>query len=296
MTEFAQLLANGLVTGSVLALAAIGVSLVYGILRIVNFAHGDYISYGAYAAVVVNIVWSQSMILATIAAFAAIALLAVSLEFGLWRPMRRRGAGLFTLFVTSLGLSLVLRGVLYLVGSPNPRTYRIDLYQVYDFHGIRLSESQVIAIVISFAAIIAVATLFARTRLGKQMRALSDNPQLASVSGIDTDRVVVYTWVLAGGLAGLAGVLQGLIQSSFDPNMGVTLLLPVFAAVILGGIGSAYGALAGGLLLGIAMELSTWSELAGGISPTWKPVVSFVVLLVVLLARPTGLLGKASAA
>jgi branched-subunit amino acid ABC-type transport system permease component len=296
MSDFAQLLANGLVTGSILALAAIGVSLVYGILRIVNFAQGDYISYGAYAAVVVNITWAGSMVVATITAIAAIAALGVALEFGLWRPMRRRGAGLFTLFVTSLGLALVLRGVLYLVASPNPRTYRIDQYQVYDIHGVRLSESQVIAIALSFAAIFAVATLFARTRLGKQMRALSENPQLASVAGIDTDRIVVYTWALAGGLAGLAGVMQGLIQSSFDPNMGLALLLPVFAAVILGGIGSAYGALVGGLVLGIAMELSTWSELAGGISPTWKPVVSFVVLLVVLIARPTGLFGRTSAA
>jgi branched-subunit amino acid ABC-type transport system permease component len=128
------------------------------------------------------------------------------------------------------------------------------------------------------------------------MRALSENPSLASVSGVDTDRIVVYTWALAGGLAGLAGVLQGLIQSSFDPNMGLALLLPVFAAVILGGIGSAYGALVGGLLLGIAMEVSTWSALAGGISPIWKPVVSFVVLLLVLIARPTGLFGRAGPA
>ncbi len=296
MSDFAQLIANGLVTGSILALAAIGVSLVYGILRIVNFAQGDYITYGAYAAVLVNITWAGSMVLATVAAVAAVAALAVGLEFGLWRPMRRRGAGLFTLFVTSLGLALVMRGVLYMVASPNPRTYRINQYQVYDFHGVRLSESQVIAIGLSFAAIFGVAALFARTRLGKQMRALSDNPHLASVAGIDIDRVVVYTWALAGGFAGLAGVLEGLIQSSFDPNMGLALLLPVFAAVILGGIGSAYGALAGGLILGIAMELSTWGEFAGGISPTWKPVVSFVVLLVVLIARPTGVFGKARTA
>jgi branched-subunit amino acid ABC-type transport system permease component len=296
MSDFAQLFANGLVTGSILALAAIGVSLVYGILRIVNFAQGDYISYGAYAAVVVNITWGGSMVLATITAVVAIAALGVGLEFGLWRPMRRRGAGLFTLFVTSLGLALVMRGVLYLTASPNPRVYRIDQYQVYDIHGVRLSESQVIAIALSFTAIFAVATLFAKTRLGKQMRALSENPSLASVAGIDTDRIVVYTWALAGGLAGLAGVLQGLIQSSFDPNMGLALLLPVFAAVILGGIGSAYGALVGGLLLGIAMEVSTWSELAGGISPIWKPVVSFVVLLLVLIARPTGLFGRAGTA
>jgi neutral amino acid transport system permease protein len=289
MTQFLQLLANGVVSGSILALAAIGVSLVYGMLRIVNFAHGDYLTYGAFAAVVVNITWRQNMVLAALAAVVAGAALAVGVEFVLWRPMRRRGAGLFTLFVTSLGLALVLRGVLYLVATPTPRTYRIDIFQVYDIHGVRLSESQVIAIAISFASILAVSLMFARTPFGKRLRALSDNPELAAISGIDTDRIVVYTWILAG-------VMEGLIQSSFDANMGVILLLPVFAAVVLGGIGSAYGALAGGLVLGLAQEFSTWSKLGGGLSPTWKPVVAFVLLVLVLLVRPQGLLGRARVA
>ena len=110
---------------------------------------------------------------------------------------------------------------------------------------------------------------------------------------MNVDRVVVYTWLLAGALAGLAGVLQGLVQASFTPNTGFQLLLPIFAAVVLGGIGSAYGALAGGLLLGVAMELSTWQELAGGVDPVYKPVVAFVLLIAVLLVRPQGLLGRA---
>jgi branched-subunit amino acid ABC-type transport system permease component len=161
---------------------------------------------------------------------------------------------------------------------------------------VRLSESQVIAIAISLASIASVALMFARTPFGKRLRALSDNPELAAIAGVDTDRIVVYTWILAGGLAGIAGVLEGLIQSAFDPNMGAVLLLPVFAAVVLGGIGSAYGALAGGLVLGLAEELSTWEKLGGGISPTWKPVVAFSLLVLVLLVRPQGLLGHARVA
>jgi branched-subunit amino acid ABC-type transport system permease component len=125
------------------------------------------------------------------------------------------------------------------------------------------------------------------------MRALSDDRALASISGVNVDRVVVYTWLLAGALAGLAGVLQGLVQGSFTPNTGFQLLLPIFAAVVLGGIGSAYGALLGGLLLGVAMELSTWESLAGGVDPVYKPVVAFVLLIAVLLVRPQGLLGRA---
>jgi len=293
VTQFLQLLVNGLVTGSILALAGVGVSLVYGILKVVNFAQGEYITYGAFTAVAVNIVWKLNIVLGAIAAVAAIAALAVVLEYVFWRPMRRRRAGVFTLFVASLGLSLIMRGLLYSVASPNPRTYRINVFQVYDIGGVRLSESQLLAIVIAFVAIALVGVMFARTQIGRSMRALSDNRELASISGVDVDRVVLFTWIVSGGLAGLAGVLQGLIQGSFDANMGFVLLLPVFAAVILGGVGSAYGALAGGLLIGIAMEFSTWSALGGGLSPIWEQVVAFTVLIVMLLIRPQGILGEA---
>jgi neutral amino acid transport system permease protein len=295
MTQFLQLVVNGLVTGSILALAGVGVSLVYGILGVVNFAQGEYITYGAFAAVVVNIVWGADIVLAAIAAVVAIAALGIGLELTFWRPMRRRRAGIFTMFVASLGLSLIMRGVLYSAASPDPRTYRINVFQVYDIGGVRLSESQLIAIVIAFVSIGLVGLLFSRTQIGRSMRALSDNRELASISGVDVDRVVLITWAIAGGLAGVAGVLQGLIQSSFDANMGFVLLLPVFAAVILGGVGNVYGALAGGLLLGLAMELSTWSAFGGGLSPVWEQVVAFSVLVVMLLIRPQGLLGEATA-
>jgi branched-subunit amino acid ABC-type transport system permease component len=125
------------------------------------------------------------------------------------------------------------------------------------------------------------------------MRALADDRALAAIAGINVGRVIAYTWILSGLLAGLAGVLAGLIETSFDPNFGFTLLLPIFAAVVLGGIGSAYGALAGGLALGVAMELSTWPTLFGGVNPVYKPVVAFVVLIAALMVRPEGLFGRA---
>jgi branched-subunit amino acid ABC-type transport system permease component len=125
------------------------------------------------------------------------------------------------------------------------------------------------------------------------MRAVADDLQLTAVSGVRTGRVIVAVWILSGLLAGLAGVLAGLVQTSFDPQLGFALLLPIFAAVVLGGIGSAYGALVGGLALGLAMELSTWPELAGGVDPTYKPVVAFGLLVLVLLLRPQGLFGRA---
>jgi neutral amino acid transport system permease protein len=293
MSELVQLVANGLVTGSVISIAAVGVSLVYGILRIVNFAHGDYLVFGAYVALAVNVGWDGHIVVAAAAAIASTALLATGLEFALWRPLRRKGAGMFSLFIAAIGLALVLRHMIFLVGEARPRRYDVDVFQVYDIAGVRLSQSQLIAIAIAFVAIVLVGLMLARTGLGKAMRALADDRSLAAVAGIDVDRTVVLTWIVAGGLAGIAGLLQALILNAFTPNFGFTLLLPIFAAVVLGGIGSAYGALVGGVALGLVMEVSTWSAFAGGAPGVYKPVVAFGVLVLVLLLRPQGVFGRA---
>jgi len=294
VSELLQLIANGLVTGSIIAIAAIGLSLVYGILKIVNFAHGEYLVFGAYVAFVVNVTWGGPMIVAAIAAMVMTALLGILLELGLWRPIRRKGAGIVSLFIVSIGLALVLRNSILLWQGGAPRRYDVDVFQVYELGPIRLSLSQIVVIVVASVVIIGVGLLLARTTLGKAMRALSDSRDLASVSGIDTDRITAYTWIVGSALAGLGGVLQGLVQNAFEPNMGFRLLLLIFAAVILGGVGSAYGALVGGLVLGLMMEVSTWSELpAGGVDSVYKPVVAFVVLILVLIFRPQGIFGRA---
>jgi branched-subunit amino acid ABC-type transport system permease component len=204
-----------------------------------------------------------------------------------------RNAGFMSLFLVSVGLALVLRHVIYLVAGPQPRTYDVDPYKVYVIGSARLSGAQGIAVVVAAAGIALVGLVLARTGVGRMMRAVADDRSLAAVAGVRTGRVIVVTWILSGLLAGLAGVLAGLIQTSFDPQLGFTLLLPIFAAVVLGGIGSVYGALAAGLALGLAMEVSTWSELAGGVNPTYKPVVAFSALILVLLLRPQGLFGRA---
>jgi neutral amino acid transport system permease protein len=290
---FIQLLANGLVTGSVIALAAAGVSIVYGILRLVNFAYGDYMTFGAFIAIYFNVTLELPIVTAAILAMLATALLSVVLELVLWKPVRARDAGFMSLFLVSIGLALVLRHVIYLVAGPQPRTYTVDPYKVYVIGSARLSGAQGIAIVVAGIGILVLGVLIAKTGVGRMMRALADDLPLAAVSGVRTSRVILAAWIVSGLLAGLAGVLAGLVQTSFNPQLGFTLLLPIFAAVVLGGIGSVYGALVGGLALGLAMELSTWPELAGGVNPTYKPVVAFAALIVVLLLRPQGLFGKA---
>jgi branched-subunit amino acid ABC-type transport system permease component len=233
------------------------------------------------------------MIPATLLGMVATAVLSLVLDFALWRPLRARRAGFMSLFLASIGLALVLRQALLLAYGPQPQTYKVNQYKVYVIGSVRLSEPQLITIIVAAGAIGVIGVLLARTTLGRTMRALADDRALAAIAGIHVGRVIRYTWLVSGLLAGLAGVLAGLVQSSFDPNFGFQLLLPVFAAVVLGGIGSAYGALAGGLVLGLAMELSTWPSLFGGVNPVYKPVVAFAILAAALMVRPQGLFGRA---
>jgi neutral amino acid transport system permease protein len=290
---FLQLVVNGLVTGSVIALAAVGVSIVYGILRLVNFAYGDYMTFGAFMGVLFNVTLKLPIVAAALLAMVSTAALSIALELALWRPLRARSAGFMSLFLASVGLALLLRHAIFLVAGPSPRSYDVDPYKVYVLGSVRLSGAQGITIVVGAVAIVLTGLLLARTGIGRMMRAVADDLPLAAVSGVRTSRVILFTWILSGLLAGLAGVLTGLVQYSFDPNVGFTILLPIFAAVVLGGIGSAYGALVGGLAIGLAEEVSTWGSLAGGVNPTYKPVVAFAALVLVLLVRPTGLFGRA---
>jgi branched-subunit amino acid ABC-type transport system permease component len=290
---FLQLLANGVVTGSVYAIAAVGVSLIYGILRLVNFAYGDMMAFGALSAYGVNTAWHQSMVVAAVVAMLATAALSLALDIVLWRPLRVRRAGFMSLFLASIGLALVLRQALLLAAGPQPNAYRVNPFRVFVLGSVRLSEAQVIAVATGAFAIAIVAVFLAATTVGRTLRAMADDRTLAAIAGIDVARVTQIAWIISGLLAGLGGVLAALVEYSFDPNFGFQLLLPVFAAVVLGGIGSAYGALAGGLVLGIVQELSTWSGFAGGVNPVYKPVVAFGVLAVALMIRPQGFFGRA---
>ena len=289
--RLAQLLVNGVITGSILALAAVGATLIFGIQRIANFAHGDFLTIGAYAAFVVNVVLAQNLLVAALGAIGAVALFGVAAHFGLFRPLRGRGT--VAIALVSVGLGLLIRNVIFIVAGSQSRQFNVDQAQVFTIGVIRLSPGQAVAVAVAVVVAPLVALFLARTRLGKQMRAVADNRDLASVSGIDVERIGVSVWMLAGGLAGLAGMMLGLSQGVFDPNMGLGPLFLIFTAVVLGGIGSAYGALVAGLALGLAMELSTWEVLLGGLDSKYKPVLAFVVLILLLLYRPQGLFGQA---
>jgi neutral amino acid transport system permease protein len=287
LQPFAQRTVNGVVAGSYFALGAIGLTLVYGILKLVNFAQGDMLTFGAYIAFLVDVTWDLPVAVALAAGVVATAALGVATELSMWRPMRAKRAGMLQLLLMSLGLAFVLRNVIQFIWGTTPRSLDADVTSSIEFLGLSIGETELIVVIIAFAVLAAVATMLRLTSLGRQMRALADNFDLAETTGIDTGRVVIRTWMLAGGLAGLAGVLVVASTGSLSPNTGFFLLLSLFAAVVLGGIGNAYGALAGGLVIGLAQE---WSTLI--IESQWKVAVSFVILIIVLIVRPQGIFGK----
>ncbi len=287
--DVAQTGLNGLTLGSIYALGAVGLTLVYGILKLVNFAHGDFLTFGAYMAFLANITWGLPLAAAVLFAMALTAALGLLFERVMWGPMRERKAGLLQLLLMAIGLAFLIRNAIQFAWGTEVRGLDVNVTASVEFLGLRIGRTELIVIVVGAAVLVAVGLLLRLTLLGKRMRALADNLELAETAGIDTERVVLYTWLFAGALAGLAGVLAGAI-TNVRPEMGFALLLPIFAAVILGGIGDAFGALAGGLVLGVMIE---WSTLF--IDFRWKTAVGFAVLILVLIVRPQGIFGKARA-
>ena len=287
--EVAQRSLNGLSLGSIYALGAVGLTLVYGILRLVNFSHGDLLTFGAYIAFLVNVTWDLPFGLSIVAAVVATAVLALIFEAIIWRPMRAKRPGIFQLMLMSIGLAFLLRAMIQYIWGGSQRQLDVSQTAKSEPFGLIIGNTELMIIIVGFAVLTAVGLMLRLTLLGKQMRAVSDDIDLAETAGINTQRVIILTWIFAGGLAGLAGVMAGSTQTVY-PELGFELLLPIFAAVILGGIGDAFGALAAGIVLGVVIELSTLV-----FEPQWKLVVGFVVLILVLMIRPQGIFGKARA-
>ena len=284
----AQTALNGLTNGSIYALGAVGLTLVNAILRLTNFAHGDYLTFGAYMAYLVNVTWDLPLVVAILFAMVATAIMSIVVERIMWRPMRAKGAGFLQLILMSIGLAFVIRSGIQWFWGTEIRSLNVDITSTVTFLGLRIGRTELIVVIVGIAVLIAVGLLLRYSWLGKQMRALADDLDLAETAGIDTRRVILYTWILAGGLAGLAGVLAGEL-ANLTPDLGFTLLLPIFAAVILGGIGNPFGALTAGLVLGVVIE---WSTLV--VDARWKVTFGFIALIIALIIRPQGIFGRAT--
>jgi branched-chain amino acid transport system permease protein len=278
----------GINFGLMLGLAAVGLSLVFGTTGLSNFAHAEMVTFGAIAAFFLGGVLAMPIWIAIPAAVLISSLMGWGLDSGLWRPLRRRGLGLVQLMIVSIGLSLAVRYVFqFLVGGGTTQLPGFDSPKIKLFGATSLSIIDMASMVLSLVVIIAFAWWLMNTQTGKATRAISDNPDLAAASGIDVDGVIRTVWIVAAGLAGLAGVLWAYFRPGIKWDMGAQILLLIFAAVTLGGLGTAFGALFGSLVVGLLVEVSSLV-----IPADLKYVGALVVLIVILLVRPQGILGR----
>nr|WP_255774930.1 branched-chain amino acid ABC transporter permease [Halomonas alkalisoli] len=314
----------GSVTGSIYAIGAIGVTLVFSIMRFAHFAHADMMTFGAFMVLLLtmafpgagSVVGLPTAVVMLPLAMALTALLAVGIDKAFYKPLRAHGVKPIVLVIASLGVTLILQGLIRLFAGTSSQSlyiaerkeiYRLDLPFELATRPIIVTEPQVILFILTIAAVVGLHLFLNRSRLGKAMRAMSDNPDLARASGINTNTIVAVTWVIAGGLAAVAGTLLSL-DVTFKPDLSFFLLLPIFAAAIVGGVGHPYGAIAGGFVVGFAETLAVfnWTVLLRPIAhhfPEWlelprnlafvgteyKIVVPFFILVAILVWRPTGI-------
>ncbi len=281
-----QLLVDGLRFGLLIAMAAIGLSLIFGTTGLTNFAHGELVTAGALVTWFVNVEGGVPLIAAAIIAMIVGGAIGALNEVALWRPLRRRGTGLIAALVVSIGLSLLLRYLFQIIYGGRSEAYADFRGQrAVDYGLFRMTNADLASIVIALVVLVLVALMLQRTRIGKAMRAVADNRDLAASSGINVNQVILVVWMMGGGLAALGGVLLGL-SDEVQWDMGFRLLLLMFAGVTLGGLGTAYGALIGSLVVGVFVQMSTLV-----IPNDVKYVAGLLLLIVILIIRPQGILG-----
>lgn len=299
-----QALMDGLVAGSMIGLGAVGVTLTYSILRFANFAHGEFIAWGAYIAMVIAgalgmlagglstplgpFSFGWGLVIATLIAVGLNGALALLVDAALFGRLRSQKSTIIIMVMASFGAALTLRSLLEFIFTSQPMYFSRALQIAMPLGGgIRATPDQLLSLGVAALLVVAVHLLLSRTAIGRAMRAVSENPQLAGVAGVEVRKVVRIVWLLGAGLACIAGISAGLLVQ-IRPQMGLDLLLPLFAAAILGGIGSVPGAMIAGLIVGLSEAFAV--QLIGA---EWRSAVAFVILVLVLLFRPQGIFGRA---
>jgi len=284
MTYYIQLVLNGIIAGSIYALFAVGLTMVYGVFRFINFAHGELIAWGAYLVLLfTQTLFSLPIYYAVLPALAATVGIGLAQERCVYRPLMHDNR--ITLLIASIGLSYLLRNGIRIIWGSDLMTYGMKPTRGIAFAGLSITATQItmMAATIIFLGILYL--MFTRTMLGKCLRATADNMELAGIMGIDIKKVGLTVWVLASVFAGVGGILLAL-DTNLEPLMGLTNMIKAFAAVLLGGAGNVWGALLGGLFIGIAENVGV-----AFFSPGYKDFISFFVIIMVLLFRPKGIFG-----
>lgn len=283
LTDVAQLVLNGVMSGAILATPAIGFTAIYAVLRFPNFAVASHATIGAFAGYCANVWLGLPLVPSAAAAFLVAGLAGVLSDTLVLRPLRSHG--LITVTIASVALTIALENLVRLGFGNALRDYDLPILRDWRFAGMRVGPQQLEDLAISAVAVAALFSFLAFTRLGKAMRAVADNATLASIKGIDADRIAVIVNFIAMGLAGLGGMLLGL-DTSIDPLTGFRAILAIFAAAVVGGLGSIAGAVVGALVVGVAEELSLLV-----LPPDYRTVIGFIAILFVLSFRPRGILG-----
>jgi branched-chain amino acid transport system permease protein len=295
VTEFLQQIINGLAFGSILALIALGYTMVYGILRFINFAHGDVFMLGAFAgfylapkiAAILPLPSLAGGIVVLAASMALCALLGVLIERFAYRPLRRRPK--LAVLITAIGVSLLLENTGQFVFGAAPKKFPqiLPVYPITSFGGLSLNSNQLVVFGLTLLLLLALRFIVLKTKMGMAMRAVSFNPEAAALMGVNTDVVISFTFALGSALAAAAGILWAVNYPAIDPLMGILPGLKAFVAAVLGGIGNLPGAALGGIIIGITETL-----VSGYISSTYRDAIAFAVLILILLVKPSGLLGR----
>jgi len=275
---------NGIITGVIMTLPALAVTLLFGVLKFPNFAVGAMMTVAAYMAFALNAQLGWPLLPATAAAAVAMGVLCIGIDQVTFKPLRERGG--ITLMVASLGLGFILENIARFAYGNSARSFAIELARPFRFLDVRMNQEQMITLGVSTAAMIAMWLLLTRSPMGRAMRAVADNPSLALVRGIESPRVIRWTWFIAGALLAVGGVLIGM-DRALEPPMGSNYLISVFAAAILGGLGSPLGAFVGALVIGVVSELSTLV-----VPPNYRIGVPLCAIAVILIFRPQGLFGS----
>ena len=303
METFIQQILNGLVLGSVYALVALGYTMVYGILQLINFAHGEVLMVGAMVALTVlgllmgwfpGIPLAIALLLAILTAIPVCMLLSAGIERIAYRPLRN--APRLAPLITAIGVSIILQTLAMMIWSPNPRVFP-DLLPTTPFEigGALLAPKQLLILVVAAVSMAGLLILIHKTRLGRAMRAVSENPKIASLMGVNPDQIIAATFMMGAALAAIAGVLVAMNYNIAHFTMGFLLGLKAFTAAVLGGIGNLAGAVLGGLLLGVIESLGAGyvGDLTGGfLGSHYQDIFAFAVLIIVLVFRPSGILGE----
>ncbi len=274
----------GIITGGVLALAALGLSLLFRTVKFINFSYGDTLALGAYLAVFFNTTLGLSLLPSALLGMLFTGMFGVFIHKVVVKPLKETvKAGPLTLLIATMGLAFMIRNFILIVWGPDPKMYNVATQEAMKLGPFLITPTQLMAILISILIMVLIYLLLQHTKLGKMIRATADNIDLARIRGIRTESVVVWTWMISSSLAGLAGVMLGLL-GTVDSQMGIEVLLVIFASVIMGGIGNPYGAVAGAMIIGITMEVSSSFALS-----EYKAAIAYLLMGVILLLKPKGL-------